>query len=113
MSTLHLPSVAGFLAEVRQIVHTFADYDVTPQRADHTRTGVDLPDQCAHLLWMLDEIRPMAESKPDKAMRWICFLQGVLWAWNLMNVQVGGTWNYRMLNGGADPEGAIPAPRTP
>lgn len=38
-----------------------------------------LLQQLNHIYWMALEARAFAESKPAKAMRWLCFIQGVLW----------------------------------
>jgi hypothetical protein len=39
----------------------------------------NLLQQINHIYWMAEEAKKFAESKPDKAMRWLCFIQGVLW----------------------------------
>ena len=33
-----------------------------------------------HALWMCHEAKKFAHASPAKAMRWLCFIQGVLWA---------------------------------
>lgn len=33
-----------------------------------------------HALWMCHEAKKFAVEKPEKAMRWLCFVQGVLWS---------------------------------
>ena len=33
----------------------------------------------AHCHWMALEAKKFATEKPAKAMRWLCFIQGVLW----------------------------------
>ena len=33
-----------------------------------------------HALWMCREAKTFAVKNPEKAMRWLCFVQGVLWA---------------------------------
>lgn len=47
---------------------------------NHNYTGLPIIDQLQHCLWMLEQIPEMVTEKPDKAMRWLCFVQGVLWA---------------------------------
>ncbi len=40
-------------------------------------------DRCSHVLWMCAEARKHHEAgKVEKAMRWLGFIQGVLWADN-------------------------------
>lgn len=34
----------------------------------------------SHALWMCREAKTFAAEKPEKAMRWLGFVQGVLWA---------------------------------
>jgi hypothetical protein len=50
-----------------------------PQEADH---GADLAhdEQLEHLLFMLNRMETMYEEDPEKAMRWLGFVQGVLWS---------------------------------
>lgn len=40
-----------------------------------------------HALWMLDRIPEfMAAGRREKAMRWLGFVQGALWAWNYATI---------------------------
>lgn len=34
----------------------------------------------SHIYWMCLEAKTFAEAKPAKAMRWLCFIQGVMWS---------------------------------
>jgi hypothetical protein len=44
-------------------------------------------DRLAHLHWMLDEIESfLAAGRREKAMRWLGFIQGCLWADGLYTV---------------------------
>lgn len=38
-------------------------------------------DRCAHMLWMMEQIRSFVHmgNLDDKAMRWLCFIQGTMW----------------------------------
>lgn len=40
----------------------------------------------SHVAWMCQETKTFAQDNPEKAMRWLCFIQGVLWsvdAWTI------------------------------
>lgn len=52
----------------------------TPRKCD-TSLNIGPGDICAyeHCLWMCEEIRKVALSDPEKAVRWLCFIQGILW----------------------------------
>jgi hypothetical protein len=39
----------------------------------------NLTQQLNHLLWMTQEAKGFVSTKPAKAERWLCFIQGVLW----------------------------------
>jgi hypothetical protein len=39
-----------------------------------------------HCLFMCMEIDRIALSDPDKAIRWVCFIQGVLWTSGLLDI---------------------------
>lgn len=53
---------------------------VTPVRADQNLLNPTLEQAFAHTLFMTETV-PLfvAEGRTQKAMRWICFTQGVLW----------------------------------
>lgn len=45
------------------------------------------PDALAHCLWMCGEIEGMVKvGNRDKAVRWLCFIQGVLWTLGIQSV---------------------------
>jgi hypothetical protein len=50
-----------------------------PVRFPADGTKPNLLQQLNHILWMADEAKGFAMEKPAKAMRWLCFIQGVLW----------------------------------
>lgn len=43
------------------------------------------PEALAHARWMCQEALTFTEHK-DKAMRWLCFIQGVLWMTGLASI---------------------------
>ena len=51
-----------------------------PKRCPGETKGPAHLDAAAHLLWMCDQTKLMAHSNTEKAMRWLGFIQGVLWA---------------------------------
>jgi hypothetical protein len=64
----------------------YAEGDVTPGPAmtpDQIPPGEKMPTEegaIQHVLWMCREAKTFAAEKPEKAMRWLCFVQGVLWS---------------------------------
>ena len=54
-----------------------------------------------HLLWMIDTLRndPKFEEDPNKTMRWLCFIQGVLWGAGYLNVEEARIDNIKILTG--------------
>lgn len=57
----------------------FLEPQATPVRFPAEDNKPNLLQQLNHLLWMCHEAKKFAETKPAKAMRWLCFIQGVLW----------------------------------
>ena len=58
------------------------------QKCD-TSLNVKTGDPCTfdHCLWMCSEVEHQVRvGDRDKAMRWICFIQGVLWASGLLSI---------------------------
>jgi soluble cytochrome b562 len=55
--------------------------DRVPKRRHPSSSPMQSSDEgLAHCHWMLDDIERFAEQgKLDKAQRWLCFVQGVLW----------------------------------
>jgi hypothetical protein len=59
-----------------------------PSRNEDPETAID-PDQAKHhLAWMCEETRNLIdEGRIEKAMRWLGFLQGALWALHLRTLE--------------------------
>jgi len=68
------------LEQVKRIAADYHNGCLSPFEAkSHTLSG-QLPDNehaLAHASWMCEEIASMDDL--GKAMRWLCFVQGVLW----------------------------------
>lgn len=64
-------------AEVHRsfLVHT----GVVPVRADQDLLGPSQQQAFAHAAWLLGEVPNLVDDHREKAMRWTCFVQGVLW----------------------------------
>ena len=58
---------------------TELDKDVSSLRFPGSETNPSSTESLAHVRWMVDEAKKFATTKPAKAMRWLCFVQGVLW----------------------------------
>jgi hypothetical protein len=58
-----------------------------PQPCD-TSLNVNPGDPCIfdHCLWMCSMIDEFVGGNPEKALRWVCFIQGVLWNSGLMSI---------------------------
>lgn len=58
-----------------------------PQSCD-TSLNVKPGDPCIydHCLFMCEMIQKFALEEPEKALRWVCFLQGVLWNSGLSSI---------------------------
>lgn len=72
-------------AKVLQVTATIADLlrqrGCTPMR-DNSHPNLN------HLLWMCTKIPSLIqEERLDKAMRWLGFLQGALWALEILSVE--------------------------
>lgn len=50
------------------------------------RPASELGHGAPHCLWMLEEIPKFVDQDKDKAMRWLCFAQGVLWVNNYFSI---------------------------
>ncbi len=57
----------------------FLEPQAQPVRFPAEDNRPNLLQQLNHLLWMVNEAKKFAAEKPAKAMRWLCFIQGVLW----------------------------------
>lgn len=61
---------------------------VKPQCHNLEQIAGELADLYAHVCWMLPEIPKLyAAGKVEKAMRWLGFVQGVLWSCKLYSIQ--------------------------
>lgn len=62
--------------------------DLVPRRTntDCLAHEMAVEDISAHLLYMCEQIKMIAQTKPAKAMRWICFLQGCMWTGCLASI---------------------------
>lgn len=87
---------AGFHSSF--LMHT----GVVPARADENLLGPTLQGALTHSLFLVSQVPLFVdEGRTDKAMRWTCFVQGVLWDRGLVNTRVlksimmppGGTYD--------------------
>jgi hypothetical protein len=87
-----------------QILHAVDKYelmlssqDILPEKADLSAWATDQKAMLAHCLWMCGCIREILQTlgKEDKATRWLCFIQGVLWTSGLGTIdgfRADNTW---------------------
>ena len=87
-----------------QILHAVGKYElllgsreVVPERADLAYWAPEPTEQLSHCLWMCGQIREILRTpgKEAKAERWLCFIQGVLWASTLGTIdsfRADNTW---------------------
>jgi hypothetical protein len=101
MATMHNPSMKSVIDQYKRIIDD--NWEVTvysgPQRANPNQPEITYAHKAQHLYWMLEEITKM-EGSPDKAMRWLCFVQGALWECNLLTINEARRDNHAILNGG-------------
>ena len=71
------------------------DPDVLAERIDPSATMPDIPEGCAHVMWMLEQIPNLDNF--NKQMRWVCFIQGVLWQAGSLSVNEAIDHNSGML----------------
>ncbi len=70
----------------KQVIYCVTKYEESfgklaeRKRYPGDRTDPDDLDCEAHLLWMCEQTKLFAEQDIEKAMRWLGFIQGVLWA---------------------------------
>lgn len=58
------------------------------KRADTSQADLNTKDALPHIMWMLREIRFLVvENRIEKAMRWLGFAQGVLWAHGIYSIE--------------------------
>jgi hypothetical protein len=61
---------------------------VVPARADQDLLGPSRQQAFAHALWLVSEVPSLVDDQREKAMRWVCFTQGVLWRDGLICTRV-------------------------
>jgi hypothetical protein len=55
-----------------------------PPRSD--ATSIFHAEALFHALWMCEQTKTFAHTNPDKANRWLGFIQGVLWAEGIYSI---------------------------
>jgi len=104
--TISIDALRYHARKYREIISKSAS--VTPRKAPFSATVDDVSFrqdvgawdvQAAHLLAMLDEITaiPKESVNPDKAIRWLCFIQGVLWAQSAITIDEARFVNIQIL----------------
>lgn len=59
----------------------------TATRASTNMIGCRVETKYQHALWMIEETRKLCvENRIEKAFRWLGFVQGVLWAFDLVTI---------------------------
>lgn len=62
--------------------------NISAQRAHERLARPQKSQALQHSLWLLEQIPEfVATSRADKAMRWLCFVQGVLWVLGYVTIQ--------------------------
>lgn len=56
------------------------EFKVKPSRFEATYINPTEAEIMGHCHWMAIEAKTFAAASPAKAMRWLCFIQGALWA---------------------------------
>lgn len=64
----------------------FAKFGVKAERWPLEKPSPDTFGALAHALWMCEETRTIAREDVEKAMRWLGFIQGVLWTTQGMKI---------------------------
>ncbi len=103
---MHTPTYLEVLDRYAQCYrHATPQRDVRPQvpmaAAGHPD---DTLDQLRHLAHMHQQMREfVATRRHDKAMRWLNWMQGVLWSLGYVSLDECRDDTYRILNDGAAP----------
>lgn len=71
---------AQILKALDRYIADFKASAITPKRFPAEKSGPTTGEAMEHAYWMALETRAFAESSPHKAMRWLCFIQGVMWS---------------------------------
>jgi hypothetical protein len=69
--------------------YSLAKKNVIAERQDMSSTQVTSAQRLSHIKWMCKEIQVWLKNdhfEVDKAERWICFVQGVLWCEGLRSI---------------------------
>lgn len=99
--TLHKPTLMELLSFYRN--RTRMGVSVTmPKRAITSMTTTRGGVIGSHIVWMADEIEK-GDMSDEKIMRWVCFMQGALWAIGMLSIDEAKLHNYQLLNEGAQP----------
>jgi hypothetical protein len=61
---------------------------ITPARVDQDLLAPSAQTAFAHMLWLTGEVPGLVTDHREKAMRWVCFVQGVLWDRGLITTRV-------------------------
>jgi hypothetical protein len=75
-----------------QIIEAAAKYakllkGYEPKRRNPEKHKANKKQSCRHAAWMCQEIPVfISEGKRDKAMRWLCFVQAILWRSGLVSI---------------------------
>ena len=77
-----------------QIAKAIAKYDallqkagVSPARYPSEKLSPQGSEALSHARWMCQEaVGSLNKGEKDKAMRWLCFIQGVLWMTGTSNI---------------------------
>lgn len=75
-----------------QIIEAASKYAVLlksykPKRRDPEKHKANKKQSCRHAAWMCQEILTfVSEGRRDKAQRWLCFVQAVLWRAGLVSI---------------------------
>ena len=64
----------------RYLAHYAQDGEIPARFPSEEQMHSDPVLAVQHVLWMCHEAKKFAHASPAKAMRWLCFIQGVLWA---------------------------------
>ena len=62
-----------------KLISDFGRLDVIRARTSVGGNRLDSTAHLNHVLWMCQEAKLFAHTMPDKAARWLCFAQGVMW----------------------------------
>ena len=68
------------IAKYESRLDTLGDLPVPRARIDSNETEPGNLVLRMHVLWMCDQVRSFVRTDIEKAMRWLGFIQGVLWA---------------------------------